>query len=87
MQALDIHSVAAAIIFVVLYVPFAAWFIRQFIVNKSRVYAMLTLFCSSTPKFICSANSSHYSVMIVHIASLSIQAAEKNLNLVIVDQF
>ncbi|KAJ7060301.1 hypothetical protein C8F01DRAFT_1142222 [Mycena amicta] len=40
-----IHSTAAAIVFAVLYIPLASWFVRQSLKNTTYVYIALTLFC------------------------------------------
>ncbi|KAF7366919.1 hypothetical protein MSAN_00950600 [Mycena sanguinolenta] len=45
-SAFGIHSVAAAVIFAVLYLPLSLWFIRQSIKNTTYVYIILTLFCA-----------------------------------------
>ncbi|KAF8189099.1 hypothetical protein K438DRAFT_1907359 [Mycena galopus ATCC 62051] len=45
-SAFGIHSLAAAVIFAVLYLPLNLWFIRQSIKNTTYVYIILTLFCS-----------------------------------------
>ncbi|KAJ7067483.1 hypothetical protein C8F01DRAFT_980251 [Mycena amicta] len=40
-----IHSTAAAIVFALLYIPLACWFVRQSVKNTTYVYITLTLFC------------------------------------------
>jgi hypothetical protein len=42
-----IESLAAAIVFVILYVPFFGWFVRQSIGRPTYVYLVLSLFCAS----------------------------------------
>ncbi|KAJ6453578.1 hypothetical protein C8R45DRAFT_847019, partial [Mycena sanguinolenta] len=45
-SAFGFHSVAAAVIFAVLYLPLSIWFVRQSIKNMTYVYIVLTLFCA-----------------------------------------
>lgn len=42
-----IHSVAAAIIFAILYIPLFGWFVRQSLARPTYVYFVLTFFCAS----------------------------------------
>ncbi|KAJ6588101.1 hypothetical protein B0H19DRAFT_1300596 [Mycena capillaripes] len=41
-----IHSVAAAVLFAVIYLLLGLWFVRQSIKNTTYVYIILTLFCT-----------------------------------------
>lgn len=41
------NSVAAAVVFAILYVPFFGWFLRQSITRPNYVYIVLTTFCAS----------------------------------------
>lgn len=52
-EAYGIHSLAAAIVFIVCYAPFIPYFIFKSIRNPTFVYIMLSLFCVSeyTPMF------------------------------------
>lgn len=43
----EIKSLAAAVIFTILYVPLLGFYIFQAIRRRTRVYFILTLFCSS----------------------------------------
>jgi len=43
-----IHSVAAAIIFAILYIPLFGWFVRQSFARPTYVHFVLGLFCAST---------------------------------------
>ncbi|KAF8892341.1 hypothetical protein CPB84DRAFT_1683104 [Gymnopilus junonius] len=40
------ESVAAAVVFTILYIPFFGWFVRQSIARPNYVYFVLTLFCT-----------------------------------------
>jgi hypothetical protein len=42
-----IESLAAAIVFAILYVPFFGWFVRQSIRRPTYVFIILALFCAS----------------------------------------
>nr|GAT52139.1 predicted protein [Mycena chlorophos] len=44
-KVFEFHSVPAAAIFTVVYIPLAAWFVRQSIRNTTYVYITLTVFC------------------------------------------
>lgn len=46
---LGIHSVAAPIVFAILYLPFAVWFVLQCIRHFTQVYITLAVFCQSKP--------------------------------------
>ncbi|KAF7343252.1 hypothetical protein MVEN_01757000 [Mycena venus] len=43
--AFGFHSIAAAVIFALVYLPLFLWFIRQSIKNTTYVYISLTVFC------------------------------------------
>ena len=43
-----LHSVAAAVIFAVLYIPLFGWFVRQSFARLTYVHFVLVLFCAST---------------------------------------
>ena len=45
------NSVAASVVYAVVYLPLFAWFIRQSFVIPTHVHYILTLFCSSEQEF------------------------------------
>lgn len=47
-NAFGIESLAAAVVFVILYVPLLAFFFSKTVARPVYVYIILTFFCSST---------------------------------------
>jgi len=45
------NSVAASVVYAVVYLPLFGWFIRQSFAIPTHVHYILTLFCSSEPDF------------------------------------
>ncbi|KAJ7612332.1 hypothetical protein DFH06DRAFT_1243643 [Mycena polygramma] len=73
--AFGINSVAAAVIFAVLYLPFGLWFVRQSIKNTTYVYIIMTLFCTM-----------RFTAYIIRAVLASSSTQGSNLSLFIADQ-
>jgi len=74
-KATGFHSVAAAIVFAVLYIPFFVWFIRQSIARPNYVYFVLTFFCAI-----------RIAAFSVRAALAGIESAGENLSILIADE-
>jgi hypothetical protein len=46
-QAIGIHSVAAAVVFVILYVPLLVFYVLRAVRLRTSAYITLVLFCAS----------------------------------------
>ncbi|KDR82182.1 hypothetical protein GALMADRAFT_58965 [Galerina marginata CBS 339.88] len=73
-KAFGIHSVAAAVIFAILYVPLFGWFVRQSLVRRNYVYVMLMIFCAI-----------RITAFAIRAALAGMESAAENLNLLIAD--
>ena len=51
-KALGIESLAGAVVFMVLYVPLLAFFIRKSLTHSTYVHYVLTLFCTSKQTYL-----------------------------------
>ena len=97
-KAYGIESVAGAVVFAVLYVPFFGWFVRQSIGRPTYVFIILALFCASQyplsfPFLILILGLPPFFVVSVRVAAFTIRAvlagldsAGQNFSLLIADQ-